>query len=249
MAAASKKGRFALDTELKNFGFVSLEIPEGFTGVPDDVLEGLKKQVSDAEQALTDIALERSRFAEIHSQKISNLLQTFSLGSQIQEVRESLESTQLVYRVMGWISAEDSTVVMHDLDELTEGRVAIRTYNPEEVPSIKSGKQKVPVQYKHGAFVKSFERMVFSYGAPLYGTIDPTPIVAFFFTLLFGIMFGDVGQGMVFLLIGLLMISKKVAFLKKSNHFGPIFVAIGCSSMVMGLLTGEIGRASCRERV
>lgn len=240
LAAASKKGRFALDTELKRFGFVALEIPEGFTGVPDDILEGLKNQVSDAEKALSDLSLERSRFAEIHSAELYGLLQTFSLGSQVQEIRESLESTQLVYRVMGWISQEDSSVVMHDLDELTEGRVAIRTYNPEEVPSIKNGKQKVPVQYKHGAFVKSFERMVFSYGAPLYGTIDPTPIVAFFFTLLFGIMFGDVGQGFVFFSIGLLLISKKVAFLKKSNQFGPIFIAIGCSSMIMGLLTGEV---------
>lgn len=239
LAAASKKGRFALDTELKRFGFVSLEIPEGFKGVPDDVLEGLKKQVSEAEQGLTNIALERSRYAEVHSDELSALLQTFSLASQVQEVRESLESTQLVYRIMGWISAEESSVVMHDLDELTEGRVAIRTYSPDEVPSIKSGKQKVPVQYNHGAFVKSFERMIFSYGAPLYGTIDPTPIVAFFFTLLFGIMFGDVGQGLVFFFVGLLMISKKVSFLKKTSHFGPIFVAVGCSSMVMGLLTGE----------
>ena len=35
------------------------------------------------------------------------------------------------------------------------------------------------------AFVSAFQRMIFSYGSPLYGTIDPTPFVAIFFTLLF----------------------------------------------------------------
>ena len=67
--------------------------------------------------------------------------------------------------------------------------------------------EKVPVRYRHGKIVKSFERMIFSYGAPLYGPIDPTPVVAFFFTLLFGIMFGDVGQGLVFALFGFVLAS------------------------------------------
>ncbi len=239
LAAASKKGRFALDTELKRFGFVPLEIPEGFKGVPEDVLAGLKGQVADAAGALESIVAERSRFADLKAAEIMRLIETFTLGSQVREVRESLESTQLVYRLMGWIGEDDSSSLMKDLDNLTEGRVAIRAYAPSEVPSVKSGREKVPVRYRHGAFVKSFERMIFSYGAPLYGTIDPTPIVAFFFTLLFGIMFGDVGQGLVFVLMGLLLLSGKARPLRGWKHFGPIFVAIGCSSSVMGLLTGE----------
>lgn len=239
LAAASKKGRFALDTELKRFGFVPLEVPHDFKGVPDDVLEGLKKQVEEAAAEAVDIATERSRFAASRADELIRLLRAYSLAYQVREVRESLESTQLVYRVMGWIGVGDSNVLMKDLDNLTEGRIAIRIYAPEEVPAVKNGREKVPVQYSHGPFVKSFERMIFSYGAPLYGTVDPTPIVAFFFTLLFGIMFGDVGQGLVFVLMGLLLLSGKIRMLGNWKKFGPIFVAIGCSSMVMGLLTGE----------
>ncbi len=239
LAAASKKGRFALESELKRFNFIPLEIPQGFQGVPDDVLEGLKAQAELASGDVQALQAERRSYANLNSGLLSRLLQTFSLGSQVRRIREALESTQLVYRVLGWIAAEDSVPLMKDLDELTEGRVAIRVYAPAEVPSIKNGREKVPVQYKHGPLVKSFERMVFSYGAPLYGTVDPTPVVAFFFTLLFGIMFGDVGQGLVFFLIGLVLIYARVPFLLKSKKFGPIFLAIGCSSMIMGLLTGE----------
>ena len=127
---------------------------------------------------------------------------------------------------------------MHDLDEITENRIAIRKYNPLEVPSVISGKEQVPVKLEHGKFVKSFERMIFSYGSPLYGTIDPTPFVAVFFTILFGIMFGDCGQGLVFLIAGILM-ALNVIKVGGWNKFAPIFMAIGITSTIMGLLTGE----------
>ncbi len=239
LAASSKKGRFALDSELKRFGFVNLEISKDFKGVPDGVLEGLEKQVKDAEKNAGLIIEEKRNFAKLKGPELVSLLQTFSLETQISKVRDKLEATQLVYRISGWIPADDASRIMRDLDNLTEGRIAIRLYSPEEVPSIKNGREKVPVKYKHNALTKSFERMVFSYGAPLYGTIDPTPMVAFFFTLLFGIMFGDLGQGMVFFVLGLIMLSGKLRIINKWRKFGPIFVAIGCSSMIMGLLTGE----------
>ena len=101
-----------------------------------------------------------------------------------------------------------------------------------------NGEEKVPVKLKHGSFIRSFERLIFSYGSPVYGTIDPTPFVAVFFTILFGFMFGDLGQGLVFLLIGILM-SKNIIKVKGWNKFSPIFMAIGITSSIMGLLTGE----------
>lgn len=239
MAASSKKGRFALDSELKRYGFVPLEVSKDFKGVPDDVLEGLKEKNLAAKAAMEDIVQERKNYAETHSEKLLHLLACFSIGAQVQQVRDRLEATQQVYRLTGWIPACDSRCMMKELDELTEGRIAIRLYGPGEVPSVRNKIDQIPVKLQHGKFVRSFERMIFSYGAPLYGTIDPTPIVAFFFTLLFGIMFGDAGQGLVFVLIGILLTTNVIKWFPKWNKFGPIFIAIGCSSTVMGLLTGE----------
>jgi len=239
LAAASKKGRFALDSELKRFGFVPLEIPKDFKGVPDDVLESLDRQVEASARGVAAIQGERSAFARERLGELHRLLETFSLGSQVQAVRGTLEGTELVYRVMGWIAADDCDCLMRDLDALTSSRVAIRVYSPEEIPSVRDGREKVPVKYRHGAVVKSFERMIFSYGAPLYGTIDPTPIVAFFFTLLFGIMFGDVGQGGIFFLLGLSLAAGWAKPLARWRHFGPLFMVIGLASVLMGFLTGE----------
>jgi len=240
LAASSKKGRFALDSELRRFGFIPLEVPKDFMGVPDDVLASLDRQAEGAAGALARIADEKRDFARARGQELIRLLEAFSLDSQVRSVRDTLEGTQLVYRVMGWVAESDAPGLTRELEELTEGRVAVRSYAPEEVPSIRDGTEKVPVKFKHGPVVKSFERMVFSYGAPLYGTVDPTPVVAFFFTLLFGIMFGDLGQGGVFFFLGIALISGKVPFLSRWRHFGPLFATIGLSSMAMGLLTGEV---------
>ncbi|MFI3257805.1 MAG: V-type ATPase 116kDa subunit family protein, partial [Spirochaetales bacterium] len=57
--------------------------------------------------------------------------------------------------------------------------------------------------------------------------------------LLFGIMFGDAGQGLVFVLIGILMTKGIIKKFPVSPQYGPIFIAMGCSSTVMGILTGE----------
>jgi len=238
LVAASKKSRSLVDSDLKDFGFVPLEIPEDFKGVPKDLLENLQHQKNTAKHLLDELEVEKNNFIETHKDLLLKLLKSFSIGIQIANVQKGLESTELVYRITGWVPAAESKEYMKELDDITEGRIAIRLFSPFEVPSVIAGKEQVPVKLVHGKFVKSFERMIFSYGSPLYGTVDPTPFVAVFFTLLFGIMFGDLGQGLVFLLMGILM-AAKVIKVGGWNKFAPIFMAIGITSSIMGLLTGE----------
>ncbi len=238
LVASSKKGRFALDAELKNHNFVALDVPADFKGVPESALKGLEEKKADADKALEELVTEKANFAETHRAQLENLLGSFTIAVQIEDITRRLESTELVYRITGWIPASETENYMKGLDELTEGRIAIRAYEPFEVPSVMSGKEQVPVKLEHGKLVKSFERMIFSYGSPIYGAIDPTPFVAVFFTILFGIMFGDFGQGLFFVVAGILM-SLNVIKVGGWNKFAPIFMAIGLSSSIMGLLTGE----------
>ena len=239
LTATSKKNRSDVDAQLKSLGFTEVAVPENFTGVPENVLEGLEKQKRDAEDFVEEMKIQRENFAESHKDLILKLVKIFAVGVQISEVVNGLESTELVYRVKGWVPEKECQNYVSELDTITEGRCAVRLYNPLEVPDVISGKEKVPVKLAHGKFVKSYERMIFSYGSPMYGTIDPTPFVAIFFTLLFGIMFGDLGQGLVFVLVGLLM-AFKVIKVGGWNKFSPIFIAIGITSSIMGLLTGEV---------
>ena len=238
MVACAKKARFFVDAELKKVDFVELEVPKDFKGIPDDAIEHLQNEKSDFERQLAEVQEERKNFAETHKAKLYHLLQVYSVGGQIYAVENNLESTQFVYRITGWLPAYRIKELTEALDKMAAGRVGVRNFLPEEVPSVMSGAEKVPVHLKHGKLVKNFERMIFSYGSPLYGTIDPTPFVALFFTILFGIMFGDAGQGLVFLIVGILM-TKKLFKLGGWEKFNLIFIAIGISSTIMGLLTGE----------
>ncbi len=181
----------------------------------------------------------RKELIESYGKDLHRLLGRFSLGASIQQVESCLESTEFVYKIAGWVALVDVKKLTEELDSLTKGRLAICLYRPDEIPGIAEGREEIPVQFKHNKFVASFERMLFSYGTPRYGTIDVTPLMAFFYPFLFGIMFGDAGQGLVFLVVGILLSARVIKRFPAWNKFGPIFISLGCTSTIMGVLTGE----------
>jgi hypothetical protein len=75
--------------------------------------------------------------------------------------------------------------------------------------------------------------LVKQYGVPEYGEVDPTPLFAVTFVLMFGSMFGDIGQGAVIALAAWLL-------RKKLGRFWPFGLMAGLSSMVFGVLFGSI---------
>jgi V/A-type H+-transporting ATPase subunit I len=239
LAAASRKGRFALDTELKKMDFIPIEIPEGFRGIPPELISGLEERLKNAGTALEEINAARIKLRDEYALNLQSLIASYLMVGIAEKLKARLKTTKNVYLLSGWVQADMVGHLVAELEELTEGRIAVRSYDPEELEGVKEGKEKVPVSLDHGAFVKGFENLVFSYGAPLYGTIDPTPFVAVFFTVLFGIMFGDLGQGLVLLLLGLLTSKKGPALFANLRKYSVPLIAVGISSMAMGALTGE----------
>jgi V/A-type H+-transporting ATPase subunit I len=240
LAAASRKGRFALDSELKKQDFVPTVVPEGYKGIPAEMITGLKSRITELDGELERVGAGKAQFRGEWGQTIALLTSNFLVADQVERFKETLRATASVYVISGWAPADEVTDLVARIEELTGGRAAIRAYTPEELSSVASGAERVPVSLQHGAFVRGFEKLVFSYGAPLYGTIDPTPFVAAFFIILFGIMFGDLGQGLVLLLLGLLTGKKGPRALAGARVYSTPLIAVGISSMVMGLLTGEV---------
>ncbi|MDR2150851.1 MAG: V-type ATP synthase subunit I [Spirochaetaceae bacterium] len=236
LAATSRKGRFALDTELKKYDFIPLVVPEASAGIPEEVFSGLEAKVIDTERALTDLTRAKVDARLQWSSDVQTLISSYLLEESVQTLKEKLVATKSAYFLSGWVPSDALSSLIVQLERLTGNRIAIRVFEPSEVASV----QEVPVSIKHGVFVRGFEPLIFSYGAPLYGTIDPTPFVAFFFTLLFGIMFGDVGQGLVLFLLGFLTGKKDAPILKGYRHFSAPLKMVGCASMVMGLLYGSV---------
>ena len=94
-----------------------------------------------------------------------------------------------------------------------------------EIPS----KFKIPTKLKNNFILRPFEALVKMYSIPDYKETDPTPFFAITYLLLFGMMFGDVGQGLIFVIAGML-------FSKKLGIIAKIIQRIGFSSMFFGFV-------------
>lgn len=97
----------------------------------------------------------------------------------------------------------------------------------------------VPVKYKHRSklmhfLVEPYQFYVDMYGTPSYSDLDITAFVAITYTVLFGIMFGDLGQGFVLSVIGFLM------WKFKKMGLGKILIPCGISSMFFGFMFGSV---------
>jgi V/A-type H+-transporting ATPase subunit I len=203
------------------------------------MLISFEDQMTRLDNELQEINKEKNAMRSQSEGEFARLVSCWNTALIIEGIKALFTTTENLYHFSGWTPADTSAKMSSDLYDLTGGRIAIRAYSPHEIPSVRRGEEKVPVSMKHGTFVKGFEGVVFSYGAPLYGTIDPTALVAFFFTLLFGLMFGDVGQGFVLFLLGVLLRKAKGGFAKFTKYSIPL-ISVGISSMIMGLLVGAV---------
>lgn len=91
-----------------------------------------------------------------------------------------------------------------------------------------------PTKLKNNWLVQPFEMFVKMYGLPSHKDIDPTPYVAVVYTLLFGIMFGDLGQGLLVSILGWAL------YKWKHMELGRIMERIGVSSAFFGLIYGSV---------
>ncbi len=78
---------------------------------------------------------------------------------------------------------------------------------------------------------KPFELLVKNYSLPKPYEINPTVAFAIVFLFLFGLMFGDMGQGLILAILGYV--------LSKKSLFGNILFLSGISSMIFGVIYGH----------
>ncbi len=91
-----------------------------------------------------------------------------------------------------------------------------------------------PTVLRNNWFAKPFELFIEMYGLPHYGEFDPTFFMSITYSLLFGIMFGDLGQGILLFIIGTYL------FKKTGSALWAIVQRISLSSMFFGTLFGSV---------
>lgn len=133
-----------------------------------------------------------------------------------------------LFAVSGWVPESGLKRLQQDLQEPLSGRFVLSAREPRADEHLR-----VPSLLTHQHWLRPFAALVLNYGTPRYDEIDPTIPFAASFVLMFGMMFGDLGQGAVIALAGLILS-------KRLGDYGPLVVAVGISSSVFGLLYGSV---------
>ncbi|MBP2015364.1 V-type ATP synthase subunit I [Anaerococcus degeneri] len=97
----------------------------------------------------------------------------------------------------------------------------------------------VPIILDNNSVVEPFESVVETYALPRYNEIDPSLLVAIFYTIFTGFMIGDLGYGILGV-IGTIFLLKKKDFPKSSEKMVKLFLAISLSACFFGILFGSV---------
>ena len=170
--------------------------------------------------------IDGKKILEQYKEKLTEVYSYCAYTSEIRKLYRYVVQVQDDYQLAGFVPAKTADQFVRLFVGLN---VRVDLAEPETAPQL------VPPTMLHNAWLfRPFEMFVEMYGLPNYHDLDPTPFVAVTFCLLFGIMFGDLGQGALLLIGGLLL--EKI----KHNRLAGIVGRAGLTSMIFGFLFGSV---------
>lgn len=148
----------------------------------------------------------------------------------LKAIHTSLFSDKAMF-ITGWIDTKDRERLVAILQKICGNRFIL---TEKKDPA-------APVRLRNTRLLRPFELLVKTMGIPSNSEIDPTPLTALTFILMFGLMFGDLGQGLILLICGVLLKKfGKIKLREELDQAGGILIACGCSAAVCGLLYGSV---------
>lgn len=160
--------------------------------------------------------------AKTYSEQLQEIENFLNAMSELETAKSSLVKVQEGFELEGWIPKK------YKKDFLTKIKHAKVIILDEE--------GEAPVLLETPLGLKAFEKLISGFSYPRYGEINPVIPFAFSFLLLFGIMFGDVGHGLILALAGWVVKKKSEQY----TDLGHIFFLSGISSTFIGFLYGSI---------
>ncbi len=232
----SAKDREILERAANSAYMNPISIPEGYRGTPAAIVRTLEEEIEQAQAEKAASDQEIARLREQWGRTLEELLWRARSDLSLLRAADRFGQVRDTYLVAGWVPTQRVDEIVRLVQDLTSGRVEVDIASAEQAGDASM----IPTTLSNRGLFKAFQGLVTNYAFPAYSEIDPTPLVAISFVVMFGLMFGDVGHGLVLVLAGLLAISGKVAALKSLGGLAPILVASGISATVFGFLYGSI---------
>ncbi len=209
--------------ELSRQGWKQIVIPPELPGSPREASQMVRELIN-------GIANEIS---SLRSEVLKSLSELSRYYSQVSGLAEALRAVSLSARtsttsfIYGFADAKDSKRLRRVLEECCGGAYVIRSLG------IRRGEKYVPTKVDLPGYFRWFQSIVEMYGTPTGDEIVPTVFMAVTMPIIFGLMFPDVGHGLLVLLFAVLYM------MPRSRDIAKVAAVLGVAGMITGFLAGE----------
>lgn len=228
--------RDKIEDILESALFRPIELPEELKGEPKQALRAIAAQRKKLLEQKRQLEEEFSEFEAWRAEQRRRLGDFVKINAAVLAAHEQTGQTHAVAVVVGWVPKRE----LPRLKKLVE-KEPKWVLKAQEIPYEKTEDENgliVPSKLHNPALFRPFEGLVRLYGVPRYGGFDPTILFSLSFILMFGMMFGDLGHGLILFLAGLAL--RLWPGLRAGwRRTGAILLAVGTSSMVFGSLYGS----------
>jgi V/A-type H+-transporting ATPase subunit I len=225
-----------LDRALKGAFFEPLTLPPAATGSLAQMLAELQRQTQALKAKQQQLDVQRSRLRDEVGPELVRIRNRIDLIRTLLRARVLFGKVDRSYLVSGWIPANLVDQLKEALAQELGDRAEVEVLSPEAIPGAREGVLKIPILFNNPYLLRPFERLTTAYGTPAYGEVEPTAVLAVSFLLMFGLMFGDVGQGGVLFLLGYVIFRRFFRY----TDYGIILMECGVASVIFGFLYGSV---------
>jgi len=236
LVAGLATDRETLDRALKGAFFEPLSMPPAATGSLNGTLMDLKEQILAREASRQQLDSQRSRLRDQIGPELVRIRNRIDLTRTLLRARVLFGKVDSSYLVSGWIPATLVAKLKDALAQELGDQAEVEVLSPEAIPGAREGVLKIPILFNNPYLLRPFERLTKAYGTPAYGEVEPTAFLAGSFLLMFGLMFGDVGQGGVLFFLGYVIFRRFFRY----TDYGIILMECGVASVVFGFLYGSV---------
>ncbi|PKM59790.1 MAG: ATPase [Firmicutes bacterium HGW-Firmicutes-4] len=211
---------------LKALNFKPIEgFSDEYTETPRIILDKINQEIKQHNEIKSKLLVDLNIHLEENRNDATDSFNTLSLYGNLSIIKKYMAFSDENFYFSGWISKRDK-----------QRMEAIAAKYPELIimfSDTNSGSGKPPTKLKNNWLFRPFETLVKMYGVPSFNELDPTPFLSITYMFCFGFMFGDVGQGLVLALAGLILG-------KRGVELGKVLFRLGLCSTVFGFMYGSI---------
>jgi V/A-type H+-transporting ATPase subunit I len=216
-------------------------IPAAYAGRPlGDVVPAMLARLETIPHELARLDRERRTLADTHVPSFTALLAYLQDCLRQADARRSCGVTPRAFAIEGWLPIARASELGRVLRERVGDAIAVEEMNREAWAA-----EDAPVVLSNPRLFRPFEAIARILPLPVYGTIDPTPFVAVFFPMFFGMMIGDIAYGILLAALGLWLHhrSRPGSLLRTVSEIaGPCAAFTIVFGAVYGEFLGDLGR-------